>query len=217
MRVGAGVRDLLLLRHPQVAAPPGWCYGQSDVPLAEPLCPGFDVMRDKVRAGLAELHAAGGAPALQQVVSSPLQRAARPARQLADDLGLPWRQDRRWMELDFGAWEGVAWADIDRSDSDPWAEDPWHRAPPGGETQAALAARVAAACQDWLAAPAEVPGQPLAQLVVAHSGSIRSLVVTALGLAPAAAHALWLPPGGLVWLRHQAAWPRPWQLCAFNR
>ena len=69
------------------------------------------------------------------------QSPARRCRMVAQALG-PHRLDNRLQELDFGAWEGLAWDDVPRAGLDAWAADPWGFAPPGGESGAGLVARV---------------------------------------------------------------------------
>lgn len=142
----------IALRHPRPAAAPGLCYGRLD------LAPGPDAAAE-IAAALA------ATPPAAAVVSSPARRARALADALAARDGLAVTVDARWQELDFGAWEGRPWTAIDRAESDPWAEDPVHRAPPGGERFADLAARVAAACA------ALAPGA----VVVTHAGPIRAL------------------------------------------
>ncbi len=182
------------MRHPEVAAPAGTCYGQTDLPARTPMAPPLD----QVQAALA---ARGPLAAL---AGSPLQRARGLARALSGAMGCPlWPADPRWMELHFGAWEGRPWSAIPREQSDPWAEDPLHRAPPGGETLAALAGRVHAAMDAAADALATHGGTRLA--VVAHAGPIRLARARALGhdirqaADPALAHPL--PFGGLTPLR----------------
>ena len=60
---------------------------------------------------------------------------------VAELLGL-FRVDDRLQELDFGAWEGIAWDDVPRACLDRWAADPFGFAPPGGESGGSLVARV---------------------------------------------------------------------------
>jgi alpha-ribazole phosphatase len=71
--------------------------------------------------------------------TSPAQRC----RVIADALGVP-VVDARLQELDFGEWEGLAWDDVPRAALDAWAADVGGFAPPGGESGAALIARVRA-------------------------------------------------------------------------
>ncbi|MEC9432672.1 MAG: histidine phosphatase family protein [Pseudomonadota bacterium] len=144
----------LVMRHPPVASQPGLCYGRLDPGLG----PGWETAADALLPGLADRGA---------VIASPAPRCLAPARRLASALDLPLSVDARFRELDFGAWEGRPWAEIPRAESDPWAEDPENRAPPGGETFAAMRARVADAWADAAAVPAP--------LILTHAGAIRAL------------------------------------------
>jgi alpha-ribazole phosphatase len=116
---------IALVWHPPLAITHGICYGRNDLAIADPA----DIERIA-----AQLRHVGGI-----VWSSPLQRC----RLVADAIG-PNQVDARLIEMDFGAWDGVAWDDIPRAALDLWAADPWTFAPPGGETGAALVARVTA-------------------------------------------------------------------------
>ncbi|MCA6215756.1 histidine phosphatase family protein [Ideonella sp. B7] len=188
---------LILARHTRVDLPAGTCYGQADVPLLQPHDPPFDGVGQRLGALLARI---GDGTRVAQVVSSPLRRARLLAEHLSRGLGQPTATDPRWMELDFGAWEGRRWDDIPRAESDPWAEDTLHRAPPGGETQNALIARVQAALAA-LHAPASRPGE--AVLVVAHAGPLRVALAAAQGWVPSAdpqQAPVSLDFGGLTWL-----------------
>lgn len=220
----AGTTDLLLLRHPAVAAPPGLCYGQLDLPAALPLRPNGHQLVQRLR-GWGALPATDG-PRLQ-LVSSPLQRAWVLAQALAEALGDPWGQelgrstqgsqlarpspqpDGRWAELNFGQWEGQPWDSLPRDATDPWAADPWQLAPPGGETQAALHARVQAALH-------QACQQPGTLLIVSHAGPIRCALAVALGLRPDRLPELRLDFGSLTWLRwHPQPVPR-WAVRGVN-
>ncbi|NDY91305.1 histidine phosphatase family protein [Ideonella livida] len=201
--------DLLLLRHPPVALPPGHCYGWLDVPLAPPATQTLVAAVARVQA---RLQAWGLRPAC--VVSSPSSRCLDLARALAatpecagSGPALAVRVDARWRELHFGRWEGRRWDDIPRHESDPWAEDVHHRAPPEGETRAALLARV----QDALQALRRQPGPCL---VVAHAGPLRAVLAQALGQPPGQVPDMPLDCAHLSWLRWpaHAAHPQALQL-----
>ena len=76
------------------------------------------------------------------VVTSPLQRCA--------DVGCwlrrwGWRHemDSALRELEFGAWDGMAWANISKAEVDAWVADFATYAPGGGEPLTDLLARVA--------------------------------------------------------------------------
>lgn len=148
--------ELFLIRHTAPAVVSGTCYGRTDVPLAE------TAERD-IQATLAPL------PKFDRVYSSPAQRCVRLANALVrrDACGLSLAP--ALLELDFGDWEQLPWARIPREHSDPWAADTWNRAPPGGETEQALWARVA----DWYRTALPAPVSRCA--IVAHGGSLRVL------------------------------------------
>ncbi len=104
--------------------------------------------------------------------TSPLARCRLLAQALAEAWDQPApKADARLMEMNFGAWEGLRWDDVPRADLDRWAEDLLGFAPPGGETGAALIARVTAFWQA-LAAPA---------VVVTHGGPLKVLLALAEG------------------------------------
>lgn len=116
-----------LVRHLPTDLPRGLCYGRLDVP------PGRGADPAPLRAALA-----GFGPA--RWFSSPARRCRALAGALADGAAIA--EDTRLLELDFGAWEGLAWDDVPRAALDEWAADPWGFAPPGGESGAALVARL---------------------------------------------------------------------------
>ncbi|SFH68913.1 histidine phosphatase family protein [Albimonas pacifica] len=161
--------SLLVMRHPRTAAAPGLCYGRHDPGLA----PGWEARIDALSPGLAAAA----------VVTSPAPRCLKPARRLARALGAGVIEDPRLQELDFGAWEGRRWSEIPRAESDPWAEDPVRRAPPGGESFQALAARTAQALAE----------APPGALLLCHAGPIRAILMALRGLDFAQAFARAVP------------------------
>lgn len=150
--------SLYLIRHPRVALPPGICYGQSDVALAEP--------PDEAARRLAALL-----PPDCRMVSSPLARCRALAACLSGSVAL----EPRLMEMNFGAWEMRRYDDIPRPALDEWAADPLGFRPPGGETGREVAERVWQACRDWT----DRHGGPLA--FICHGGPLRVLVGQLLG------------------------------------
>ncbi|MGY3173248.1 alpha-ribazole phosphatase [Pseudomonas sp. TE12234] len=115
-----------------------------------------------------------------RLVSSPLQRCARFAEELAGRLGLPVELQADLQELHFGAWEGKSAAALMETDADSlglfWA-DPYAFTPPQGEPVAAFAARVLAAVARLHATYA---GERV--LLVSHGGVMRLLLAQARGL-----------------------------------
>ena len=128
---------LILARHGRTAANAGGLLvGHLDVPLDE---------RGLEQAALVGKVLAGA----DRVISSPLQRC----RHKAEAIGLPVEIDERWIELDYGEFDGRVLADVP---ADTWAR--WRRdssfAPPGGESLDELAARVHDACEELAPAAA---------------------------------------------------------------
>lgn len=134
----------------------GTCYGRLDVALAGPVQPVVDAVGDVSGAMLW---------------SSPSQRCLCVAE--AIEAGTP-RVDPRLQELDFGAWEGLPWDAVPRAALDAWAADLHGFAAPGGESGAALIARVSAFHADL------PPGD---HVVVSHGGPLKVLAALVRGEA----------------------------------
>lgn len=159
------MRALLLVRHTEVArAWKGRCYGQSDMGLS--------------RAGAAQASALAAELAAWRpdvVLHSGLRRAQILADAIAKRAGVAALADLRWMERDFGSWEGRSWAAIYRETGnamDGMIDDPAGFRPGDGETTMELAARALAAVQD-------LPSGRV--LVVTHGGPIAAIIGTRLG------------------------------------
>jgi alpha-ribazole phosphatase len=155
-----GPRRLILIRHPAAVGAAGLCYGRTDLPAGDGAA--------TIAAALGRL--AGIGPC--QVWSSPAARCLGVARGIAEATGATLWIDTRLHELDFGGWEGRPWRDLPRAEVDRWIADPRHLAPPGGETGAALIARVRA----FLGA---LGGG--AQAVVSHGGPLKVMAALAAG------------------------------------
>jgi len=194
--------SVILLRHTRLAAVEGLCYGRTDVPLAASFADELAV----IRAGLAgvRLGAVWSSPAtrcLRLAVALEDKWHGRPARGVEDYgrdahatsvFGVP--TDTRLQELDFGAWENCRWDSFRSPESEAWALDPWRLAPPGGESGAALWARVGA-FRDELHGQVREGGDPV--LVVTHAGVIRAWLGLERGLGWAEAMSLPVPHGSL--------------------
>lgn len=102
---------------------------------------------------------------VKAIVSSDLARCRLAAQAIAHRLALPVRIDRRWRELDFGAWDGLAPSQIDPAALAGFWQDPDAAPPPQGERWSALAVRVGEALADLAAVPT---------LVVTHGGAMRA-------------------------------------------
>lgn len=157
---------LILLRHTRPLQAAGLCYGRTDLDLSDDF--GVEAMR------LAQELPTG----FVRVVTSPLSRCARLAQVIAAQRDLPLTTDPRLTEIDFGAWEGVAWDAVPRAGLDAWAADMLHARPHGGETVAMLRDRAFGAFAHWA-------GQGGDSLLVTHHGVIKS--------------ARWLTDGDAAW------------------
>jgi broad specificity phosphatase PhoE len=98
----------------------------------------------------------------------------RRARETAAALRLPVEIDDRWIELDYGALDGLPLADVPDDVWRSWRADPAYR-PPGGETLVELGMRVRSAC-DELAADARAGDV----VVVSHVSPIKAALAWAL-------------------------------------
>lgn len=123
--------------------------------------------------GWRQLRAAVEGHAWGRIVSSPLQRCAAFAKELARMRGLPLQMDARLAEYHFGAWQGVPIEQIAEQQGDAlerfWA-DPVGFPPPGAETFEAFRRRLCAALDDVAARARQER-----VLVVTHGGAIRLL------------------------------------------
>ena len=131
--------------------------------------------------GWAQMRAAvlAGGP-WDRLISSPLQRCARFAAELGEQLNLPVQLDKDLQELHFGAWEGQSAAALMETDAEAlglfWA-DPYAFTPPQGEPVSDFAARALGAVARLHQANA---GERV--LLISHGGVMRLLLAQARGL-----------------------------------
>jgi len=168
---------LLLVRHGRTERnAAGLLQGRADPPLDD--------------HGRAQAVALGQIPMLaaaSRVVSSPLLRA----RETAAALGPAVTVDERWTELDYGAWEGRPFASVTAEEWARWKDDvAW--SPPGGESIAAVGARVRAALADLAAGATDAD-----IAVVSHVSPIKAAVAWALGVGDEVAWSVHLDPAGV--------------------
>lgn len=142
--------------------------GQTDVPLSER---GWQ-QAAAVAAYLSRVP-------LAAVYSSDLLRALQTAEAIASAHGIAACAEPGLRELHFGEWEGLDEVDLQARYPEEyrlWRADSLRQRPPGGEGIARLMARVAQVYDRVVAAHA---GRCVA--IVGHGGSIKALVVHALG------------------------------------
>jgi len=145
-------------------------------------------------AGIAACRAAALITGPAMIVSSDLSRASACAVAAGETLALPIRLDRRWRELDFGAWDSRHPRDLDAGALARFWADPDTAPPPGGERWSALTARVGAA----------IPALADGTLVVTHAGAIRAALAVLCGFDTRQIWAFALPYAAIVTLR---IWP----------
>jgi len=107
------------------------------------------------------------------VVSSPLVRCRAFAQALANDQRLPLAIDADWMEIDFGAWEGLTATQIDASHPGAvrrFYADPSLFTPPDAESHQTFSQRI---CRGWERLLTQQAGRHV--LLVTHAGPIRAL------------------------------------------
>ena len=161
---------LILARHGQTAHNrAGRLLGRADLPLT-----------DLGHAQAAAVAAAVGTP--DRVIASPLVRA----RETAAAFGRPVEIDERWIEVDYGEYDGMPLGEVPREVWETWRSDAGYT-PPGGESLASVGRRVRQAC-DGLVEAARASDI----VVVSHVSPIKAAVAWALGVGDEVAWRLFL-------------------------
>ncbi len=124
-----------------------------------------------------------------RLISSPLARA----RDTADALGtgLPVEIDERWVEVDYGEYDGRKLADIPAEVWRRWRSDTTF-VPPGGESLASAGSRVREACEELFAEPGGAARGDGTVVVVSHVSPIKAATCWSLGLGDEGAWRLYL-------------------------
>lgn len=150
---------LILLRHGRTKAnASGLLQGRID--------PELDDLGERQAVASAALIGS-----VDRVIASPLRRA----QQTASALGLPVETDERFIELNYGDWEGKPVRDVPAETWHEWRNDLDFR-PPGGETLNELGVRVRGGLEE-LAHEAEHKDI----VIVSHVSPIKASVAWALG------------------------------------
>ena len=114
-----------------------------------------------------------------RVVASPLVRAVETARAFGGGVGGGEPDiDERWIEMDYGDFDGMPFADVPAAVWRQWRADSSFEPPGGGESLDAVGERVAAACAELLAGDAAEQDV----VVVSHVSPIKAAVAWALGV-----------------------------------
>ena len=151
----------------------GRLQGQRDIPLN-------DLGRRQAAEAGQRLAKLVAQPGHLPWVVSPLGRTVETALLARTAIGIDppgFMTDDRLKELTFGRWEGETWHDLKKRERDlarARKADKWNFVPPGGESYALLAKRIA----PWLeCAPDEA-------VVVSHGGVARVLLTMLAGVSP---------------------------------
>lgn len=177
---------LILVRHGESTGnADGLLLGRIDSPLT-----------DRGRAQARSLtRALAGATRL---ISSPLARALDTAEALGT--GLPIEVDDRWVEVDYGVFDGERLGSIPSEVWARWRSDPTYT-PPGGESLAVAGARVRAACEELFGDPDGPARGDEAVVVVSHVSPIKAAACWSLGLGDEGAWRLYLANGSVTTIR----------------
>ena len=188
---------IVLVRHGQTAVnAEGRLQGRIDAPLTE--------------LGRRQASASGSAldpAAVRRVVVSPLLRARQTAEAFGLPASVPVDVDERWVELDYGEWDGQPLRSMPTEDWDRWRRDETF-APPGGESLVALEARVRAACESLCEEAREGD-----VVVVSHVSPIKTAVAWALDIGPLAQWRMFLDVAAICRI---AVGPRGPSLVGYN-
>jgi broad specificity phosphatase PhoE len=134
---------------------------------------------DEVGLAQAEAVATYLAPELLSdtlIVCSPLLRARQTATAIAQGVGASLVIDERWIELDYGAFEGLRQSEVPTNVWREWRNDS-NFAAPQGESLNQVQQRVADACAELAQ---RLDGRTA--VVVSHVSPIKSAVAWALGV-----------------------------------
>ncbi|WP_273431141.1 histidine phosphatase family protein [Chitinibacter tainanensis] len=185
---------LTLIRHGEAVGASSAIFGHSNPPLS-PL-------------GLAQLQARWRgltSQPIDAIASSTLARCADFALDAAQALGLPLQLEAGFREIHLGSIDGKPkseWTTEDHTHWDNWQRDPAEFPLPGGEDWLAFQRRVLGALSQWAS-----QGEAEHRVIIAHQGTIKAIMLFALGLPASRHQQFWLAPGGAVTLWWDEVYP----------
>lgn len=163
---------ILLIRHGETELTGRVLYGRM---------PGVHISTEGCRQAKALSEALKTRYEVDEIISSPLERALETAQYLADALELPISTDNGIIELDYGSWMGLTFTEI--RESDEWQHYNRLRSvvsPPQGELMMQVQARAWTSLEGILSRYAERSTATVA--VVSHGDVIRALLILLLGM-----------------------------------
>jgi broad specificity phosphatase PhoE len=137
--------NLILIRHGETEWNViGRYQGQADPPLNS----------RGLEQSIQVAHSLQDGTRVDLLITSPLNRAAQTAQQIAEVMGLPLYEEPRLMEIHQGDWQTRLRAEIESLYPElfrRWESEPWQVTPPGGEHLSQVQERVYAAVDDIIA------------------------------------------------------------------
>ncbi len=177
--------ELILIRHGESTANASHLTaGHLDVSLS-------DSGRQQVRNLAGYLPGMLDSRKVIKLLSSPLSRARETAALL--DLDVPVEIDERWIEMDYGDFDGMPIDSIPRSFWENWTSDVKFT-PPNGESVASVGLRVREACSE-LASSRYSDDEVV--IAVSHVSPIKAAISWALGVDDSATWHMYLDTASL--------------------
>ncbi len=169
-------------------------HGRTEANAAGLLLGRLDPVLDETGRAQALLVAAAVATSsapVMRIIASPLARTRQTAAAISDATGVPVEIDDRWIELDYGEFDGRPLGEIPGAVWRTWQADPTF-CPPGGESLVELRSRVQRAI-------VEVVPQATDEhvVVVSHVSPIKAAVVWALGVGDEVTWRMFLSPASI--------------------
>lgn len=181
--------EIFLVRHTRVALSKEYCYGISDVELAE----SWEQDIAAVKAKLADHK-------FHKAFTSPLKRCKMLSAELVDAA----QEDNSLLEMSLGDWELQKWADLDQEILEKWMDDFVNIVPPNSECFLEYSMKPVF-FYDQLVSTMEQDEQVL---LVSHSGAIRSIICHVLNLPLANAFHFELDFGSVSKIEVNDGWSR---------
>jgi alpha-ribazole phosphatase len=155
--------EIYLVRHTKVALNKQYCYGISDVDLAESYDDDIILVKDKLK-GID----------FSKSYSSPLKRCKLLSNALVNDA----IEESALLEMSLGDWELQKWADLDQDIVNEWMHDFVNISPPNSESYIEYAMKPVFFFDELI--------RPLNEndkvLLTSHSGAIRAIICHVLNM-----------------------------------
>lgn len=189
---------ILLIRHGTVDLTGSALYGRS---------PDVHINSTGRDQALSLADALGISRKIDEIVSSPLERAQETAEIVRGERAVSIRIDEGWIEVDYGSWLGKSFEQIrEQADWQNYNRSRSTHSPPGGESLLQVQARAFSALERILNKWGEHDGATIA--VVSHGDVIRGLLVLLLGMPLDHIYRLEVSPGSLSEVAFEGRFPR---------